>query len=139
MVRRSRIGWGILALTAFLAQMMFPGVGSRREPVSIDGGRNPQWAHSGTELFFVDRQRRMIAAHFETGPEFEVVARETLFALRGELYVPIDAGDDFYKVAPDDQMFLMARAVGATYSDDGQRLRVVQNFFEELRQRMGSN
>ena len=49
----------------------------------------------------------------------------------------MNAGTDFYDVAVDDQRFLMGRrlerdAVGA----DVQSLILVQNFFEELRERV---
>ena len=96
----------------------FPDVESGRVPISINGGRNPQWAHNGTELFFVDGQGRMVAAQVQTEPGFRVVSREPLFTLGAELYVPGDATDDFYDIAPDDNAFLMARSGGAVSSDD---------------------
>ena len=43
MVRRSRIGWGILALTAFLAQMTFPG-GPSPATVQLTGPENGEWS-----------------------------------------------------------------------------------------------
>ena len=116
----------------------FPDVDSGRVPVSIDGGRNPQWAHSETELFFVDRQLRLIAAQFETDPDFRVVGRNPLFTLGAQLYVPNDPGDDFYDVAPDDETFMMARPAGASLGRYLPDFILVQNFFEELRQRMGN-
>ena len=40
----------------------FPDVESGRVQVSTNGGSNPRWANSGTELFFVDADRRLNAA-----------------------------------------------------------------------------
>ena len=40
----------------------FPDVDSGRVPISTGGGSNLRWANSGTELFFVDADRRMNAA-----------------------------------------------------------------------------
>ena len=112
----------------------FPDVDSGRVPVSIDGGRNPQWAHSGHELFFVDIQLRLIAAQVETDPDLRVTGRDPLFTLGGQFYIPTDPGDDFYDVAPDDQAFMMARPAGVSSGRDLPDLILVQNFFEELRQ-----
>ncbi len=93
------------------------------------------WAHSGRELFFVDASNAMVAAQIETIPSFRVVERETLFTIPPEYYV--NAGTDFYDVALDDQRFLMGRRLEVEALGTGaQKLIIIQNFFEELRERV---
>ncbi len=116
----------------------FPDVNSDRVQVSTNGGSNPRWANSGTELFFVDSERNMNAAQVEAASELRVLERQVLFPLVTDL-VGYDAsisdgGDDFYDVEAGDQRFLMGRVVGTADNADGPRLILVQNFFEELRQ-----
>ena len=89
----------------------------------------------GRELFFVDASDAMIAAQIQTAPGFRVVEEETLFTIPPEYYTGV--GANYYDVALDDQRFLMGRrlesdALGA----DAQKLIIVQNFFEELKERV---
>ncbi len=111
----------------------FPNVDSRRVPVSTAGGFAPRWAHNGRELFFVN-DGALVAAVYETEPEFRVLQRETLFPL--PTGGPMLEGFDFYQVAPDDQRFLMPslRADAAS----GAEYILVQNFFEELKELAGN-
>jgi len=111
----------------------FPNVDSTRVPISNEGGSNPRWSHSGTELFYVDASGRFVVAQVQTEPEFRVVNREPLFEL-GIEYLVGDGGDDFYDISLDDQRFLMGRRVGG--GEGIPQYVVVQNFFEELRQRV---
>jgi len=115
----------------------FPNVDSSRVAVSTNGGFGPQWAHSGTELFFVDAGLSLVAAAVETVSGFRVLERETLFTLGAEYFVP--PGSDSYDIAPDDQRFLMIRVAGLG-GDPVADISVilVQNWFEELRQRLGN-
>jgi len=108
----------------------FPNVDSSRVPVSTNGGFGPLWAHSGRELFFVDADRRLVAAEVETASGFGVLERETLFALGSDYFV-ID-GADFYDIAPDDQRFLMARLASGLGGSGDDRFILVTNWFEEL-------
>ena len=113
----------------------FPDVNTGRWQVSTEGGVMPVWAYSGRELFFVDRGRGLVAAEINPDSGSMVGEKETLFTLPG-LY-QIGTGNTLYGVTPDDQRFLMARA----YQDNEReafdsQLILVQNFFEELRQRV---
>ncbi len=120
----------------------FPDVDSGKIQVSTQGGVMPYWAHNGEELFFVEPSTLdMMAARFETTPRFRVVEREPLFTIP-PLYATSPVGL-LYDVTQDDQRFLMARpylAGGAEEGDGGEanRFVLVQNFFEELRQRVGN-
>ena len=120
----------------------FPDVDSGKVQVSTEGGIMPYWAHNGEELFFVDPSTLdMMAARFETTPRFRVVEREPLFTIPSD-YERSRVGL-LYDVTQDDQRFLMARfyvVAGVEEGDAGQAnaFVLVQNFFEELRQRVGN-
>ena len=115
----------------------FPSVDSTRVRVSTDGGYSPLWAHSGGELFFVDAGRRsLIAAEMETDQGFRVLQRETLFVL--DTGVLGDPGARFYEIAPDDQRFLMIRLTLTIPTGEIGRFILVENWFEELRERVGN-
>jgi len=115
----------------------FPNVESARVQVSADGGFSPLWAHSGSELFFAEALGgSLIAAQVETASGFRVLQRETLFALgAGRFVVP---GTNGYDIMSNDQRFLMVGAPLTASSGDGAgRFILVQNFFEELSERVG--
>jgi len=108
----------------------------QQSPVQLpvrERGFSPLWAHSGSELFFVDVEGgSLIAAQVETASGFRVLQRETLFALGTGLLV--EAGVDYYDIAPDDQRFLMLRRTLEPTSGAGEtKFILVQNFFEELK------
>jgi hypothetical protein len=96
------------------------------------------WARSGSELFYVDADRRLIAARVETDSEFRVLERLPLFTLGPEYRIATSGNADFYDISLDDQQFLMGRSASAESIGGSSRVVVVQNFFEELRQRMGN-
>jgi len=115
----------------------FPDVDSDKVRVSTDGGSGPLWAHSGSELFFVDADQRLVAAEVQTDSAFRVLQRQTLFSV--SLGYLVFGNSDFYDIAPDDQRFLMGREAGPRGGTvvDG-RIILVINWFEELRQRLGN-
>ncbi|HEV8148953.1 MAG TPA: protein kinase [Gemmatimonadales bacterium] len=108
----------------------FPNVGDGRWQVSVGGGREPMWAHSGRELFYKTSDDQMTVATVVTGAGFEVRDRKALFSTA-------DYDNDFeharYNVSPDDQRLLMSRKTTSAESD----LVLVLNWFEELKARMG--
>lgn len=116
----------------------FPNVESTRVQVLSEGGFGPLWAHSGSELFFAEALGgSLIAARVETAAEFRVLQRETLFALGAERFVV--PGTNGYDVMPGDQRFLMVGTAPTASSSDGAgRFILVQNCFEELRERVGN-
>ncbi|HEX2637681.1 MAG TPA: hypothetical protein VHL81_11150, partial [Gemmatimonadales bacterium] len=79
----------------------YPAPGAR-VPVSLEGGSEPAWAHSGRELFYRVGDSLM-AASVTMAPAFAVTGRRRLFA------GPFLSGGAFreYDVAPDDQHFVM--------------------------------
>jgi hypothetical protein len=94
-----------------------------RVPVSLQGGTEPVWAHSGRELFYRAGDSLMVAS-VTVAPAFAVAGRRALF---GGTYL---GGGSFreYDVAPDDQHFVMITG-GAAQST----LFGVQNMFQRLR------
>ena len=99
--------------------------------VSRDGGLGPLWAHSGRELFFVDEDRGLVAAQFDPASG-QVLVRETLFTIPAEYYFL--AGANFYDITSDDQRFLMVRPYEGEAT--ATEVIVVENFFEELKERV---
>jgi len=79
----------------------YPGPGARVS-VSLHGGTEPVWGHSGRELFFRSGDSLMTAA-VALSPAFAVTGLRGLFA------GSFTSGDTYreYDVAPDDQQFIM--------------------------------
>ncbi len=107
----------------------FPDVDSRVWPISTDGGNEPRWSHSGSELFFRSlSSQTLMVADIETMPTFRAGAPRPLFrtnALAGIDYVR-------YDVSPDDQRFLM---VGRVDADARPELIRVERFVANMRDR----
>ena len=85
-------------------------------------------------MFYIDADYGMVAVQVETGAEFGVLPRETLFTIpTGSRGLPHATA---YDLSPDDQRFLMVRALPST--GGGTRTIMVQNFFEVLKERVGN-
>jgi hypothetical protein len=100
-----------------------PGAG--RTQVSVVGGAEPRWAHSGRELFFRGSRAEMMVAEVTLGAAFRAGPPRVLFPATRM------ASDYFhrsYDVGPDDRRFLMIRA-----SEGETELVLVVNWFEELK------
>jgi serine/threonine-protein kinase len=93
-----------------------------RVPISLQGGGEPAWAHSGRELFYRSGDSLMVAS-VTLSPAFRVTGRRRLFS--GSVL----SGGAFreYDVAPDDQHFVMISG-GAAQS----KLIGIQNVFQRL-------
>jgi hypothetical protein len=96
----------------------------------------PRWAHSGQELFYKNPARELVAATVRTDPTFTVVERRVLFTFPAGLpnYFP----NARYDVSRDGQRFLTYRNAGAGEGADAGELIVVENFFEELKAKVGN-
>ncbi|MFC1639843.1 TolB family protein, partial [Gemmatimonadota bacterium] len=111
----------------------FPDVDQGKWQVSTDGGTEAMWSHSGREIFYIDGGGQMVAAEVATSPVFEVRSRNVLFDPSSWR---IDAQfSQYFDVSLDDQGFLMVRKVGG---DDAPEVILVENFFEELKERVGN-
>ena len=112
----------------------FPDITAGTWPVSVGGGSLPLWAHSGRELFYVDGDGQMVAAQVSTSPAFEVRERQRLFSMDPYLIAAVYTSFD---ISPDDQRFLMARPAGAGDEAPASALILVENWFEELKAKVG--
>ena len=91
------------------------------------------WAHTGQELFYKS-QRSLLAVNVQTSPAFATGEVRRLFSTQD--YFPF-AAHRAYDVAADGQRFVMIRLAGAGVETETE-LVFVENFFTELRQRMGN-
>jgi len=106
----------------------FPNVTDATWQVSTTGGSEPRWARGGRELFFRNFQRDMVAVPITPGPSFEWGEPEILF--QGGDYLTASNGR-MYDVAPDGRFFMLRVLPDSAPPT----VVVVQNFFEELRQK----
>jgi dipeptidyl aminopeptidase/acylaminoacyl peptidase len=118
----------------------FPNVEDGKWQVSTNGGMGPLWAHSGSELFYVDRDDQMVAAEVQLGDALRVSEREILFQMPDtyEGRGPNAYITGLYDITPDDQRFLMAQEFREVETESESQLVVVQGWFEELRARLGN-
>jgi serine/threonine-protein kinase len=102
-----------------------PGAG--RTQVSVDGGDEPRWAHSGEELFYRTRRGEMMAAEVTLGATFSAQPPRVLFVAPNFV---TDLYHHAYDVSRDGRFLMIAQAVG-----DNTELVMVFNWFDELRGR----
>jgi eukaryotic-like serine/threonine-protein kinase len=109
----------------------FPNTGDGRWQISLQGGQEPVWAHSGKELFYRVGGAANVQMVMEVMPgrTFVPGARRALFPLTRYNMSVIHQQ---YAVAPDGR-FLMIRA---TESESKDHLVAVENFFEVLKARV---
>jgi len=109
----------------------FPNVSEGQWLVSTNGGIEPVWAHSGRELFYKSGSDLM-SAEVLSGTTFVLGERRALFSVEGFRFA---TNRQMYDVTPDDQRFVMIRNLD---SDEAGELIVVENFFEELKAKVGN-
>jgi serine/threonine-protein kinase len=98
-----------------------------RWQISIEGGEEPHWSPDGRELFYRNNDLFMSVA-VETRPAFQAGTPKTLF--NGTYNLRSNSGVS-YDVDPKGGRFLMIRP--AEYSTTPAQVRVVVNWFEDLR------
>ena len=111
----------------------FPEVGGGRWQISTDGGLNPVFSPNGRELFY-DTGNALMVVPIDTKTTFSPGTPQVLFQ-GAYFYGPTGAGGRAYDIAPDGQRFLMLKNAGAGGSLSASII-VVENWFEELRQRV---
>ena len=72
--------------------------GAPGSPHHHAGGQNPLWAHSGSELFFIDAERGLVAAEVEADSVFRVLRSQALFDASDYF---LTEGSDYYVVEAD--------------------------------------
>ncbi len=109
----------------------FPDVDARRWQISVRGGTSPAWGHSGRELFYWG-EGSLMAMEVVPAPTFVRGQTRALFSAEGYF----NAGTrSTYDITADDQRFVMIRDAEALVETD---LVIVQNFFEELKAKVGN-
>jgi hypothetical protein len=108
----------------------FPNSGAAKWAVSTRGGTEPQWSHSGSELFYRDASGNLVAVEIRTTPTFSLGRSMALFLAGG--FASNELRRE-YAVALDDRRFLMIRPLAANAPD---KLIVVDNWFEELKAKL---
>jgi WD40 repeat protein len=107
----------------------FPDAASARWQVSIAGGNDPVWAHSGRELFYRSTTNALMSVAVRPGTTFSFDQPKRLFSTQA--YVTI-APVQSYDVSPDDKRFLFLRE---TAPNERNELIEVQNWTEEMKAR----
>ena len=79
--------------------------GGDEVPISLEGGFDPVWSHSGKELFYRTATHLMAATTAPSAARLQVVRRDPLFAVAGRYRL----GTPSYDVLPGDQEFVMLR------------------------------
>ena len=108
--------------------------GGRRSTVSSNGGTQPRWSRDGKELFYVEGST-LVAVSVSSGPTFSVGSARRLFEhpglpdSRGSLSYPN------YDVSADGRQFVLPEQVDLGEEAPKPSIRVVQNWFEEFRDR----
>jgi Tol biopolymer transport system component len=73
--------------------------------VSANGGAEPRWAHDGTELYFLEKGRRVMAVAVKPGTTFNFMPPRPLFELPAAVFPDLS-----YDVAPDGRFLVMRPA-----------------------------
>ncbi|MDH5284073.1 MAG: serine/threonine-protein kinase [Gemmatimonadota bacterium] len=113
----------------------FPNVDDGKWQASVNGGQAPLWSHSGRELFYVDRDRNMVAVAVPAQGPSQLGARQVLFRLPEGAYLRDQEYYTPFDITPDDRRFIMARLVRAG-STEAASFIIVENWFDEVRAKL---
>ena len=102
----------------------YPGPGGKSQ-VSLGGGIFPQWNRNGRELFFRNGNK-MMAVEVQTSATFHALTPKMLFET---------TNTGGFDVSPDGRRFLMVKSAAVPQAQQIE-MRVVLNWFEELRRRV---
>ena len=111
----------------------FPELGNRQQ-ISTDGGNLPLWSRDGRELFFISLDgRQMFAVPVQSGTTLVAGRPQVLF--EGAM-LPTPGGARPYDIAPDGRFMIIRRGQAESGGATASNMIVVQNWFEELKQRV---
>ena len=108
----------------------FPNTGDARAQVSTTGGIDAIWARDGRGLFYRSVNNELVGVEIVPGPTFTMGERNVLFSME-DYAGPTPTHYDVTR----DGRFLMIRRRAA---DQGLELIVVENWFEELKAKVGN-
>jgi eukaryotic-like serine/threonine-protein kinase len=101
--------------------------------VSGDGGAEPRWSGDGRDLFYLQGNAMMVVA-VQAGSELPFAAAVELF-VEPSLYKDPSVGSHTYDVSRDGRFLMIQQSPRATDAA-ASSIVVVENWFEELQQRM---
>jgi serine/threonine-protein kinase len=111
----------------------FPDAETGHWMISTGGGTRPLWARNGREIFYLSQSGALMSVPVEPGERFSFDPPRRLF--EGRYFIGTGgAVGRTYDVSPDGQRFLMIKPVSD--GDESQSIVVVQNWQEELKQRV---
>jgi Tol biopolymer transport system component len=110
----------------------FPNTTSAIRRISSEGGFSPIWSHTGRELFYKTVDHELVSVDVLDSSNFSEGERRVLFTL-GDAYIWDAPG--VYDITSNDERFVM---IGMRTGGLGSELIVVENFFEELEERVGN-
>ena len=112
----------------------FPNVEDNLWIISTAGGLKPLWARDGRTLFYLEpgTPARLMAVPVQTDPTFQHQSPQKV------LEWPYDWGNEgrSYDVSPDGQRFLAVKQGEADEDAPPPQINIVQNWFEELKERV---
>jgi serine/threonine protein kinase len=115
----------------------FPEVNKGRWQISTAGGGDPLWSPNGRELFYRNGDAVMAVA-VETEPAFKAGKPDTLFRGTYIRFSPLEGHP--WDISRDGKRFLMLKEVASTgkpaAAKSTQKINIVVNWFEELKQRV---
>ena len=115
----------------------FPNVNDGKWLVSLNGGTDPAWSHSGRELFYISSASELMTAAITVQPAFSVRERTKLFTMPTDMRTSASATR--FEVAPGDQRFLMVKnAADTSRRATGDRLILMTNILDELKRKAGA-
>ena len=91
------------------------------------------WSRSGRELFFLTADHRMAVVAVQPGAAFAYGKQQQLFDATGYFEL---ATSRVFDVSADGKRFLMLKSAQAANAAERPRIVVVQNWFEEIEQKM---
>ncbi len=115
----------------------FPNVDEAQWQISTAGGSEPLWARDGSELFYLDRGRRLTAVSVRIDPSLDFGNPEVVLEESPAVFP--SAPGRTYDVSPDGERFLMIKEGGAGEETSPAELILVLNWFEELKRLVPTN
>jgi hypothetical protein len=106
----------------------FPELTRTTSEVSTAGGVEPRWSGDGRELYCRTESDELISVALEPGGDILTVSARRVF-FSGNDYLPANAYQATYDVAPGGQRYMLSRRVGT----DFEQFIVVENFLVDLR------
>ena len=107
--------------------------------ISTASSDTPVWAHNGRELFYATTSGVLTVATYETEPTFRVTDRTEIIDFQAGGYWRQNNAWKSYDVSADDQRIITLRLSSQGSSEAGlTEVIYIQNFFTELKERLGN-